>query len=194
VTQFSYAALCDSGRPLASIVVRRARQWPIEFGRSSTFVESIESPEIEDIAERLLEAIGFSGLIEVEFKRDPQSGSFKLLDVNPRLWGWHSIGRAAGVDFPHLAWTNLQSPLASRLRGTPGVRWVHGVTDVPMVLLEMARGHRSPFSYLRSIRPPLEMAVLASDDPLPALVEVPMNLYLLWRRREEFGSLLPRSA
>jgi hypothetical protein len=62
-----------------------------------------------------------------------------------------------------------------------------------MILLEMVRGKLSLFEYLRSIRPPIESAVFAVDDPLPALVELPMVLYLLWHRRQEFASLLPRS-
>ena len=194
-SQVSYAALCGSGRasgrPVASLVVRRLRQWPVDFGRSSTFVETIDLPEVEELAERLLAAIGFEGLVEIEFKRDARSGSYKLLDVNPRIWGWHSVGRAAGVDFPFLMWELLNGRSSRRVRGTPGVRWVHTVTDLPMALLEMRRRRLSPLAYLRSLRPPVEAAVFALDDPLPALVEVPMVLSLLWHRRREFASLLP---
>ena len=38
-------------------------------------------------------------------KLDPRDGVQKLLDVNARTWGYHSIGPRAGVDFPRLlAW------------------------------------------------------------------------------------------
>jgi D-aspartate ligase len=40
--QFSYGALCDEGLPLASIVARRRRQFPLDFGHSSSYVESID--------------------------------------------------------------------------------------------------------------------------------------------------------
>lgn len=194
-TQVSYAALCGSGRmagrPVASLVVRRLRQWPVDFGRSSTHVETVDLPEVEELAERLLAAIGFEGLVEIEFKRDARSGSYKLLDVNPRIWGWHSVGRAAGVDFPFLMWELLNRRSPPRVRGRAGVRWVHTVTDLPMALLEMRRRRLPPLAYLRSLRPPIEAAVFALDDPLPALVEIPMVLYLLWHRRREFASLLP---
>src|SRR5438093_500147 len=40
--QFSYAALCLEGRPLAALVARRTRQFPSDFGRSSTFVETVD--------------------------------------------------------------------------------------------------------------------------------------------------------
>ena len=41
-TQFSYAAVWDRGKPVGSLVARRRRQYPIEFGFTSTFVETIE--------------------------------------------------------------------------------------------------------------------------------------------------------
>jgi predicted ATP-grasp superfamily ATP-dependent carboligase len=37
-SQFSYAALCKDGLPLASIVARRTRQYPMDFGQFSTYV------------------------------------------------------------------------------------------------------------------------------------------------------------
>src|SRR5262249_3057863 len=77
--QFSYAAVCLDGAPLGSIVARRTRQYPMDFGRSSSYVETIEQPEVEQAAGRLLAALRYTGLIEVEFKRDPRDGSYKLL-------------------------------------------------------------------------------------------------------------------
>src|SRR5262249_41068710 len=45
--QFSYAAIWDRGTPVATLIARRTRQYPIEFGYTSTFVESIENPRVE---------------------------------------------------------------------------------------------------------------------------------------------------
>lgn len=107
-SQYSYAALCMEGRPLASLVAVRARQFPMDFGRFSTFVTIVDEPTVEQLATKLLEAIRFTGLVEVEFKRDPRDGRYKLLDINPRVWGWHSMCAAAGIDFPYLLWQLMQ--------------------------------------------------------------------------------------
>ena len=40
--QFGYGALYANGRPLATMVVRRLRQHPPDFGRASTFVETVD--------------------------------------------------------------------------------------------------------------------------------------------------------
>jgi len=39
--QFSYAGLFEKGHPLASIVAQRIRQYPVDFGRMSTFVQTV---------------------------------------------------------------------------------------------------------------------------------------------------------
>ena len=183
-SQMAYAALCQDGCPLASIVVKRLRQYPAEFGRSSSYVETVEDQEVERESRRLLEAMRFTGLVEVEFKRDIRSGQLKLLDVNPRIWGWHSIGRRAGVDFPFLLWrlvTDRALP-GEEARARPGIRWVRGFTDFLAVAQQIRSGKLSLRSYLQSLRGPLELAIFAPDDPIPAAAEMPMLVYLAWKR------------
>lgn len=97
--QFSYCAFFKEGQALGSMVVQRRRQHPREFGRASTYVESIELPELAEIATSFLRAIDYYGLVEMEFKYDRRDNTYKLLDVNARTWGYHSLGERAGVDF-----------------------------------------------------------------------------------------------
>ena len=89
--QFAYCAYFKDGRAVGSMVVRRARQHPPEFGRASTFVETIELPLLEEFSERFLRSINYQGLVEVEYKLDPRDGQYKLLDVNGRTWGYHTL-------------------------------------------------------------------------------------------------------
>lgn len=189
--QFSFAALCSDGQPLASLVARRARQHPIDFGgHGSTFVETVDEPAIEEAARRLIAAIGYSGLVEVEFKRDPRSGRPKLLDINARMWGWHTLGVAAGTDFPYLCWQLAQGAAIPSIRARPGVRWVRAVTDTPAALGEIRRGRLSVGEYLRSLRPPITWAIFALDDPFPAIADVPRLLCRRWRRVRDEASFL----
>ena len=102
-TQFSYAAVWDRGRPIGALVARRCRQYPINFGFTSTLVETVERPEVEAAATRFLASLDFSGLAEIEFKYDARDGSYKILDVNARAWTWMALGAAAGIDFPGVA-------------------------------------------------------------------------------------------
>ena len=182
-SQLSFAALCRSGEAIASIVARRARQWPMDFGRASTFVETIEAPEVEELAARVLRALRFDGIVELEFKRDPRDGRLLLLDINPRVWGWHTLACRAGVDVPYLLWRMVHGEPVEPVRARPGVRWVRGLTDVPTAIGAIRHGKLSPIDYLWSLRPPIECAVLAFDDPLPALLELPEAARVAWGRR-----------
>jgi D-aspartate ligase len=181
-TRFSFAALCADGRPLAWLTAQRSRQFPIEFSRGSTFVETIQDPAIEQLSRRLLAEIRYTGLVEVEFKRDPRTGEYKLLDINARPWGWHTLGRRAGIDFPFLLWQLLCGTAIAEVHARPGVRWIRALTDLRAVLAEIRRGQLSIPAYIRSIRPPFECAIFAFDDPVPALSDLPSVIRRSWYR------------
>jgi len=185
----SFAALCDQGEVLASLTARRTRQYPADFGRASTLVETIECPEIVGPSRRLLEAIAYSGVVEVEYKRDPRDGVPKLLDMNPRVWGWHSLGARAGVDFPDLLWRWICGEPVPPARALPGVRWLRITTDTPTAVRELVGGRLPAGEYLRSLRGPRAAAIFAWDDPLPGLLEVPVLALTLARRMATGGAV-----
>lgn len=176
--QLSFAGVCRDGEVLASLTARRTRQIPADFGRASTFVETTDRRDVFEHAERLLAALELSGLVEVEFKQDPRDGQLKLLDVNARVWGWHSIGAAAGVDFPYLAWRLAQGLEVPRAQGRAGVRWLRLSMDMATSLPELLARRTSLRTYVRTLRGPHSGPIAAADDRLPALAEIPI---LAWR-------------
>ena len=180
--QFSFAALCREGVPLAWLTARRTRQYPADFGRASTFVETVACPQIAAPSRRLLSELGFTGLVELEFKRDARDGTFKLLDINPRVWGWQSLCGRAGVDFPVLQWRMLSGMHVPATRAREGVRWLRLATDTPTALREVLHRRLPLRRYLASLGPGRERAIMAWDDPVPGLAELPVLGYVLVRR------------
>jgi D-aspartate ligase len=181
--QFSYAALWDQGLPVASLVARRSRQYPIDFGYTSTFVETVENPQVEEAASRLLSSLHYSGLVEIEFKYDARDKRYKILDVNARTWTWIGLGAIAGVDFPHLQWRLAMGEAVPRLRGRPGAAWMYSLRDFVAACQEMRAGSMSPGGYLKSLHGPMAFAAFASDDPIPGVVDMPLVLSHLVTRR-----------
>lgn len=181
-SQFSYTTLCRDGEPLASLTARRTRQYPADFGRASTYVETVECHEVVEPSLRLLRELRYTGLIEVEYKRDPRDGVLKLLDMNPRVWGWHTLCGRAGVDFPWLLWLFVSGEEVPPSRARPGVGWLRFTTDTPTAVKEMFGRRLQLREYARSLRQPRESAIFAWDDPLPGLAEVPVLAYVLARR------------
>ena len=181
-TQLSYAALVRDGQPLAALTARRTRQYPADFGRASTYVETASVPDIVEPSKRFLERIGYTGLVELEYKRDPRDGVPKLLDVNPRVWGWHTLGAAAGMDFPWLMWLLASGRDVPQVDARVGVRWLRLSTDLPMAVREIVHRRMSAVSYVRTLLPPKESAIAARDDPVPGLLELPLLAGVLVRR------------
>jgi D-aspartate ligase len=180
--QYAYCSFFKQGNSVAHLTACRRRQHPLEFGRSSTYVETVDLPLLEEYSERLLRAINYYGLVEVEYKRDPRDGQLRLLDVNGRTWGYHTIGRRAGTDFPYLLFADQMNELMEVCKGKAGVRWIRLLTDLPTGVLGILHGRIEGRAYLRSLQNIDEEAVFSIEDPLPGMVEIALIPYLFVKR------------
>ena len=180
--QFAYCAFFKDGHAVASMVVKRYRQHPVEFGRASTFVQTIELPVLEELSERFLRAINYYGLVEVEFKLDLQDNQYRLLDVNGRTWGYHSLGMAAGVDFPCALFDDQLGYDVHPSRAQSGVSWIRLATDIPVGFMTILRGQEKLLTYLKSAMSFDTESVFSLNDPLPGIMETALIPYLIYKR------------
>jgi predicted ATP-grasp superfamily ATP-dependent carboligase len=181
--QYSWCAFVRHGRPHSTLMARRARQHPREFGRAATYVETVDVPVIEELSARFLQAIDYNGLVEIEYKRDPRDGKYKLLDVNARAWGFHSLGSGSGVDFPWLLFADQLGLPIEPVRAAPGVGWLRLTTDIPTALSDLAHGSLTLGDYARSLRAARVEAVFNWKDPLPSVADL---LLLPWAIARKF--------
>ena len=177
-SQFSYAGLWDRGREVCGLTARRSRQFPAQFG-TSPFVETTEQPRVMAEAQRLLAAVGYHGLVEVEFKLDARDNSLRVLDVNTRIWAWIGLGAAAGLDFPMLAAAVAFGIEPGALAAVYGANWVRAIPNVLSVLQSVLHDGKLGYAGARSLSLRSLPAIFAMDDPVPALAEVPVQL---WRK------------
>jgi len=179
---YSYAAFYDGHKIVAGMAANRIRQHPRDFGHATTYATSVDVPELRALAERLLREIGFYGLAEVEFMWDEREKVFKFIEINGRIWGWHTLAKAAGVNFPYLVYQHSTGqevkPQASKI----GVKWVRLITDVPTCIKDILAGQLTLKEYWRSMSGPKEFAVLSWSDPLPFFMEFLLIPYLWWKR------------
>jgi D-aspartate ligase len=149
--------LAADGEALAVFSGRKLRQTHGWMG-SARVGESAWDDEVVDSGLRLLRALGFHGISQVEWKRDPRDGLLKLIEVNPRLWQWHGLASACGVDIPWIAYRDLvgDRPAPARME-VEGKRWA----------ISFMFGTKNGIQ-----RPPYVDGVFALDDPAPALLQV----------------------
>ncbi|HEX4407186.1 MAG TPA: ATP-grasp domain-containing protein [Xanthobacteraceae bacterium] len=182
-TQFSYAAVWHGGRPIASLTAQRCRQYPIDFGFTSTLVETVRRPEIEAAASKFLSALDFTGLVEIEFKYDTRDGTYKILDVNPRAWTWLGLGAAAGIDFAALQWQLACGESVAPAEARTGAQWRYLSRDIAALLAETIAGRMSPLGYVKGLHRSSAFAVFAWDDPWPAFLDLPLSALRIATRR-----------
>jgi predicted ATP-grasp superfamily ATP-dependent carboligase len=180
--QWSYAGFFVDGRPIAAFTARRLRQHPPDFGRASTYVAAVHDPEVERESRRVLSLLQYTGLAEVEWKRDARDGRLKFLEVNARSWGWHSLASQVVGDLAPLLYRYLVhgdvKPSAPRY----GARWVKHITDIPVVFDLRRRGELTFREYLTTLRGDLTGCEWHWRDPLPFLAQFLLIPYLLKHR------------
>ena len=174
-TSFPMRDYSRRGHPLASIVVQRIRQYPVDFGRISTFVQTVELPAIEEAAKLFVERLNYSGIAEIELKRDRPDGAYKLLDFNPRFW-WHSLCRSSGNQFPYLLWRWIFNEPVERCRARTNVKWVHLTYDLPALAAEIRQG-ACHYQVILALSSRLQhLRFLPKMTPLPAICEILLML------------------
>ena len=153
-----------------------------EVGVSPSTVRRIWPPAIEEIAKRFLRAINYYGLVELEFKRDPRSDEYKLLDVNARTWGYHALGVTAGVDFPRMLFEDQLGKRVETVRSRSGMTWVRLATDLPVGILGVIRRQWGFRGYLKAVTRFSTESVFSSDDLVPGIVESALLPYFYFKK------------
>jgi D-aspartate ligase len=179
---FSFSPFFKNGRVLGRVIVQRLRQHPMDFGHATTYALTVDAPELERLGVEVLAAMNYYGIGEVEFIRDPRDGGFKFLEVNPRIWGWHTIALRAGVNLPYLLYLD-QTGVTREISGyRKNVKWIREITDLATVFSEMSRGRMRIGQVLKSWKGEKELAVFSWKDPLPFFGEF-LRLPTIWKQR-----------
>jgi predicted ATP-grasp superfamily ATP-dependent carboligase len=179
---YSFGTVFDGQRAVAGMTAKRSRQHPMVFGHATTFAETVDIPQIEELAVRFLRAIEYRGIAEVEFMYDERDACFKFIEMNGRVWGWHTLAKAAGVNLPYALYELALDRNVQSARPNTGVKWIRSLTDTPIVIGELLRRHMSVADYLRSRQGKTEYAVFSWSDPLPSLMEIALLPYLWWKK------------
>jgi D-aspartate ligase len=169
-----FAYIGRSGRTLASVTGVKVRQGPIRFGTSAVF-QTVPEPRVRELGLKLLEASGYQGFGHVEFAHDHRDGEFKLLEVNTRVPMWAGVAMSRYFDMARIAYNDLCGEPEPEPRHFEGeLSWSFLAKDLHSSLAMARRRELGPRAFLRPyLHRHKVRAVMAKDDPLPALAVVP---------------------
>ncbi|WP_117591318.1 carboxylate--amine ligase [Haloprofundus halophilus] len=101
--EYALWALYDDGEPVATCQKHQLRGWNYAGG-TSVYRRTVRLPELEAAGRALLDELDWHGFASVQFKREPESGEFTLMEINPRVWVSLPCSVRAGADFPLYYW------------------------------------------------------------------------------------------
>ena len=179
---FSYATFFDGEKSIGGISAIRLRQHPMDFGQATTYAVSVQIPELEEMGNRILKEMGYFGIAEVEFMKDEKENKFKFLEVNGRFWGWHTLAKEAGINFPFILYSFMVGNNTKASQPRIGAKWIRLLTDTPTVISEFFKGRLTLKEYFHSLKGKKQFAVFSLKDPLPFFVEILLIPYL-WIKR-----------
>lgn len=144
-----------AGTRIANAMFKELRCVPTGFGPASVS-EPIDDPEADAVCNAFLQSIGYSGICEIEVKRDEDDGKVKLIEANPRLSGGGDAAPYAGVD---LVWIHYQDMIgkAQEYVSPSGKMFKHIVvrSEGAAIPAYMRAGLLSWRELFASYRPPL---------------------------------------
>lgn len=175
--------LCKEGQVLTSFQHERVHE-PM-MGGGSTYRKSVPLDDAMHAATcRLMNALRYTGVAMVEFKKNSVTGEWILVEINARFWGSLPLSIAAGVDFPRYLYEMLlegrsQFPTMYRTK----VFCRNWTKDIDWFLADLRADRRDPslqslplWSVLLEIRNVLLLRersdTFVLDDPLPAWADL----------------------
>lgn len=93
--------LCNHGEIIASMAQIRDVTYPLSGGVGVNNI-TIQDDKLLEYCSNILKFIKWHGPCQVEVKKDTRSGTYKLIEINPKLWGTVGLSIKAGIDFPLL--------------------------------------------------------------------------------------------
>lgn len=172
------AILTHQGSALTVFQYRAHRLFPSEGGVCVLACTEKVDTQLMDCALRLLRAMAWEGVAQIDFRHDPETGRFALLEINGRFWGSAAVAVAAGLDFPYFAWQLAHGrvpDVPSNYKTGLLVRWMEG--DMRR-LLELRRHRQSHgrswvglvlegLRFVAAFRPGVRDMFWSWRDPLP---------------------------
>lgn len=92
---------------VAAVGMRSTRTF-FTWGGGGSAGELVDEPELLRLSERVLDVCGgWSGPINLEWRRRPDTGAFYLMEVNCRLNGYGYLATMNGIDLPKITLATL---------------------------------------------------------------------------------------
>jgi predicted ATP-grasp superfamily ATP-dependent carboligase len=179
----------EQDQELLSLTKRCLRRLPINEG-AGTYQITDEIPEVAELGKRFFDHLGYRGLGNIEFKRDPRDGVLKVMECNNRFTAVQEQLVRCGADAGLLAYRDLTGQQPMRIRSfQPGVAIWSPISDAKAFKQERQRSPMLTWrDWWRSMNHrTLVFPVFSWRDPAPFLMALGQQLNRVIGRVTAFG-------
>ncbi len=166
---YTYDCYLDqSSKVTHYMTCNKKRQYPINFG-ASVYTTQMHVPELHTIGAPFLEAVGFKGFAEIEFKKDANTGEFYLIEINVRTTNLNVLLEQVGLNFPLIAYNELaeQKINTQFIELTTNRTFVYGFEDALAIKGYLQTKQLTVVQVFKSLFRKKACAIWAIDDTKP---------------------------
>lgn len=168
----------DRSTPIAVFTGVKLRSYPV-FAGPTTLGRAVRNDALRQQAIELFAAIGYRGIMDLDYRLDKRDGRYNLLDFNPRIGAQFRLFQDhEGIDVVRA----LHLDLTGRgVRSGPQVEGRTFIVEIQDLLASSSRyrsGDLRIKEWLLSLQGVSEGAWYATDDPFPFLL---MCAWMLFR-------------
>lgn len=137
--------LCKKGEVISYYSHRRIRTYP-EKGGVSVFSQLKLNKEIKKTGAQIIKKLNWTGLIMIEFLKCKETEDYKLIEINPRIWGSIMLSEFSNANFLS-SYINLclEKPIDSMYEiEDKYIRWIF-----PYDLIHFLKNPQNPFTFFK---------------------------------------------
>jgi predicted ATP-grasp superfamily ATP-dependent carboligase len=155
---------------LFGITGKKIRRFPVNTGVTSLGI-CLDNQTVAETTARFMQAIGYHGILDIGYRYDRRDGTYKVLDVNPRIGcTFRLFTSAGGDDVARALYLDMTGQTVSPSQIIEGRKWIVEDFDLISSFRSLTSRTVSLKDWLRSFRGIQEAACFAWDDPLPFLM------------------------
>ncbi|HWR53690.1 MAG TPA: ATP-grasp domain-containing protein [Bryobacteraceae bacterium] len=148
---------------------QKIRQCPVYTG-SACLAVCRANRAVYDTTVAFMKALGYCGILDIGYRYDARDGTYKVLDVNPRIGcSFRLFVSESGMDVARAMYLDLTGQPVPPAQVAEGRRWVVEDCDLVSSVRYANDGVLTFSDWFRSFRGVRETAFVSIRDPLPAL-------------------------
>lgn len=156
--------------PLFHFTKRIIRRFPMNHG-GAVYHQAKWLPKTAELGQRFFQSINFTGNGNIEFKKDPRDGQYKIIETNTRFTAGHPLLVANNMDIALSIYCHLSQQTIPTLQQRNSLYYWYPVQDYMAYKELRLKGLINLTQWIKSLQTSKVCPFFMWDDPMPALYE-----------------------